>query len=489
MCENQKKIDNAMVSPDNVEQSLRNLSLAAPDGQQGSGSDTDCDNRSLKWHLPLKELYKMACAFYKEKSGKAIHLSYEDNLKLVAFTQQAAHGPLDPSKAPQLGMFDVIGKDRRIAWQHLGTITKLQAMEGFIDLLDRLCPQFKPYVEAIKKDREEKAQQAQAEEARRREQVEKEKEKLAELKRIEDEKNREEVQRRQLQDALNQQTYHQFKDYAEKQFPGNPEQQAVLIRQLQNEHYHQYMQQLQAQVASNFSHMRATSVDSDAAEVDGGNGGMGEQQTGFQIDQATSAKESSQLEYKEQCDSDDESGEYAVISPANMWTKPDVKLFKQEVTSGKGDGVIRVGHGDTITVRVPTHEGGSSLFWEFATDNYDIGFGVYFEWGKPMTTDVSVHVSESDEDDDTLEDDDVVCADDLECGGQQQHKQQYNGGGALANRNPISIIVPIYRRECQTEVYAGSHSYPGEGTYLLKFDNSYSLWRSKTLYYKVFYTR
>lgn len=87
----------------------------------------------------------------------------------------------------------------------------------------------------------------------------------------------------------------------------------------------------------------------------------------------------------------------------------------------------------------------------------------------------------------------VVCADDLECGGQQQHKQQYNGGGgggsALANRNPISIIVPIYRRECQTEVYAGSHSYPGEGTYLLKFDNSYSLWRSKTLYYKVFYTR
>lgn len=67
MCENQKKIDNAMVSPDNVEQSLRNLSLAAPDGQQGSGSDTDCDNRSLKWHLPLKELYKMACAFYKGK--------------------------------------------------------------------------------------------------------------------------------------------------------------------------------------------------------------------------------------------------------------------------------------------------------------------------------------------------------------------------------------------------------------------------------------
>lgn len=481
-----------MVSPDNVEQSLRNLSISSLDGHPGSngaGSDIESESKSLKWNLPLRELYKMACAFYKEKSGKAIHLSYEDNLKLVAFTQQAAHGPLDPSKAPQLGMFDVIGKDRRIAWQHLGTITKLQAMEGFIDLLDRLCPQFKPFVEAIKKDREEKARQAQMEEARRKEQAEREKEKLVEMKRLEDEKNREELQRRQLQDALNQQTYHQFKDYAEKQFPGNPEQQAVLIRQLQNEHYHQYMQQLQAQVSSNYSQMRSTSVESETAELDGN--AANEQHSGVQVEQGSNVKENSQLEFKEQCDSDDDSGEYAVINPANMWTKPDVKLFKQEVTSGKGDGVIRVGHGDTVTVRVPTHEGGSSLFWEFATDNYDIGFGVYFEWGKPMTTEVSVHVSESDEDDDTLEDDDGVSADDLESG-QQQHKQQYNGGGgsnSLANRNPISIIVPIYRRECQTEVYAGSHSYPGEGTYLLKFDNSYSLWRSKTLYYKVFYTR
>lgn len=479
-----------MISPNNVEVSLRQLTLV--DNCSSSGGSDSEDSKILKWNLPLKELFKMACSFYKEKSGKAIHLSYEDNLKLVAFTQQAAHGPLDSAKAPQLGMFDVIGKDRRIAWQHLGTITKLQAMEGFIDLLDRLCPMFKPYVEAIKKDREEKLRQAQLDEARRREQMESEKEKLAELKRIEDEKNREELQRRQLQDALNQQTYHQFKEYAEKQFPGNPEQQAILIRQLQNEHYHQYMQQLQAQVASNYSHQMRSTGDNEELN------GTADQVTPGQpqLDPAASAKENSQLEYKEQCDSDEESGEYAVISPANMWTKPDIKLFKQEVTSGKGDGVIRVGHGDTVTVRVPTHEGGSCLFWEFATDSYDIGFGVYFEWGKPPTTEVSVHISESDEDDDTLEDDEsVACADDLECGGQQQQQQQHKQYGSgpssssLVNRNPISIIVPIYRRECQTEVYAGSHSYPGEGTYLLKFDNSYSLWRSKTLYYKVFYTR
>ena len=53
----------------------------------------------------------------------------------------------------------------------------------------------------------------------------------------------------------------------------------------------------------------------------------------------------------------------------------------------------------------------------------------------------------------------------------------------------VDEIVPVYRRECHTEVQAGSHRYPGRGVYLLKFDNSYSLWRSKTLYYRVYYTR
>lgn len=65
----------------------------------------------------------------------------------------------------------------------------------------------------------------------------------------------------------------------------------------------------------------------------------------------------------------------------------------------------------------------------------------------------------------------------------------------LAGRKPESaraaqsVIIPVYRRDCYEEVYAGSHTYPGTGVYLLKFDNSYSLWRSKTLYYRVYYTR
>lgn len=202
------------------------------------------------------------------------------------------------------------------------------------------------------------------------------------------------------------------------------------------------------------------------------------------------------IEERDRCESDNESDEFAVVQPASMWTRSDLKDFKEEVSKGKGDGVIRIGHGDCVTVKVPTLEGGSSLFWEFATDSYDVGFGVYFEWQKPNTTEVTVHVSESDDDEDlddnelgeNDEDEEITCnTDDLESGSQQIPLK--GTSSSLLNRPPLSIIVPVYRRESQNEVYCGSHNYPGEGTYLLKFDNSFSLWRSKTLYYRIFYTR
>ena len=43
---------------------------------------------------------------------------------------------------------------------------------------------------------------------------------------------------------------------------------------------------------------------------------------------------------------------------------------------------FQVGHGETVTVRVPTHDEGTALFWEFSTDSYDVAFGLFFEWNK-----------------------------------------------------------------------------------------------------------
>lgn len=56
--------------------------------------------------------------------------------------------------------------------------------------------------------------------------------------------------RQQIMAALNAQTAVQFQQYAAQQYPNSPEQQLGLIRQLQEQHYQQYMQQLyQVQLA------------------------------------------------------------------------------------------------------------------------------------------------------------------------------------------------------------------------------------------------
>lgn len=54
-------------------------------------------------------------------------------------------------------------------------------------------------------------------------------------------------------------------------------------------------------------------------------------------------------------------------------------------------------------MRVPTYEDGSVLFWEFATDSYDIGFGLFFEWSKSPTEQISVHISDSEDDEEEEE--------------------------------------------------------------------------------------
>lgn len=85
-----------------------------------------------------------------------------------------------------------------------------------------------------------------------------------------------------------------------------------------------------------------------------------------------------------------------------MWTRPQIKDFKEKIRQD-ADSVITVRRGEVVTVRVPTHEEGSYLFWEFATDSYDIGFGVYFEWTDSPNAAVSVHVSESSDDEEEEE--------------------------------------------------------------------------------------
>lgn len=171
---------------------------------------------------------------------------------------------------------------------------------------------------------------------------------------------------------------------------------------------------------------------------------------------------------------DDEDEEASAIESAKMWTRSDISAFKEAIKAEGNEGVITVNHGEVVTIKVPTHEDGSCIFWEFCTDSYDIGFGVLFEWTSFPGTQVSVHVSESEDEE---EDDEEKSASDQE------------KVAAPVPANSQSVIIPVFRRDSHDEVFVGSHTYPGKGVYHLKFDNTYSLWRSKTLYYRVYYTR
>ncbi len=87
------------------------------------------------------------------------------------------------------------------------------------------------------------------------------------------------------------------------------------------------------------------------------------------------------------------------LSAATMITRKDIKDFKDSVRRDN-DAIIKVGSGETVTVRVPTHEDGRLIFWEFASDYYDVGFGLFFEWTISPSNNVTVHVSDSSEDED-----------------------------------------------------------------------------------------
>lgn len=88
------------------------------------------------------------------------------------------------------------------------------------------------------------------------------------------------------------------------------------------------------------------------------------------------------------------------IINASMWTRKDIVTFKDSITTEGGDGILKVGHGEIATIRVPTHENGNCIFWEFATDSYDIGFGLLFEWNATPDNQVSIHISESEDEED-----------------------------------------------------------------------------------------
>lgn len=164
------------------------------------------------------------------------------------------------------------------------------------------------------------------------------------------------------------------------------------------------------------------------------------------------------------------------LSPPTSWTSAALKELKVKLRAEK-DSMVTVYRGDIMTVHVPTVPEAKKVCWEFATDGYDIGFGIYFDWSPVTSRAITVHISESSDDEDEEE----------ELEGPVSNGDVEKGSKTQPNSN-LAELLPVYRQDSHLSVHGGSHEFPGEGTYLLKFDNSYSLWRNKTLYYRVYYS-
>merc|ERR1719383_1588424 len=63
-------------------------------------------------------------------------------------------------------MFDVVGNDRRKAWQALGDMSKDAAMTEFVVSLDQNCSVFRAHVEAHVEEKRERERQREEEESR-----------------------------------------------------------------------------------------------------------------------------------------------------------------------------------------------------------------------------------------------------------------------------------------------------------------------------------
>ncbi|KAM9777608.1 protein TMED8 [Neosynchiropus ocellatus] len=166
------------------------------------------------------------------------------------------------------------------------------------------------------------------------------------------------------------------------------------------------------------------------------------------------------------------------LKPATTWTSAAMKELKARLRVEK-DAVVTVYRGDIMTVHVPTVPEAKKVCWEFSTDGYDIGFGVYFDCSPVTSRSITVHVSESSDDEDEEDELEVPASN-----GDVEKGSKTSSGGSSS----VAEILPVYRQDSHMAVCGGSHEFAGDGTYLLKFDNSYSLWRNKTLYYRVHYS-
>lgn len=503
------------------------------------------------WGFKIDRLFEVAHRFYKRNESKAFQPTFDVRNQMNALILQAKYGDYDETKIPDVGLLDLIGKSRRKEWAQLREMSRVEAMSKFICTLDEICPFFKAHTEAVKISSHgshlvdgvsiSNSNSKSTVNSTRLDEIEAE------------------DQLKAIHTSLCRQTYHQFKSYAEQQYPHETDKQRYLITTLQEQYYQQYISQMHPNLKANIkiTEQVATGPDiakesSDAIINHDGNKPSNELQTVVKTEtlQATCSSSVAQVpppddivqyssspdctgharqldityqpklvdleqQLKEETidpgddDNSDYSGAsgsplqgsitYEPLEPASIWMKKGVREFKESLLNDKHGGSYVVKQGTLLTIQVPTYPGGRFIHWEFVTDDYDIGFGLEFLNENNLEQPLALKFHEETDEDDF--DDEEAALDEAlnqRLAGESQLRPDVNLNGVhygteaeAQKRDKVEriantmTIVPTYRRDSHEEVFVGRHRYPGQGYYMLKFDNTYSVLRSKTLYFRI----
>lgn len=85
-----------------------------------------------------------------------------------------------------------------------------------------------------------------------------------------------------------------------------------------------------------------------------------------------------------------------------IWIFVKVKEFKSKLGKEKNSCLV-VKCGEVVIIWVFIYLEGKCVCWEFVIDDYDIGFGVYFDWIFVISIDIIVQVSDFSDDEDEEE--------------------------------------------------------------------------------------
>uniref|UniRef100_A0A5K3F558 ACB domain-containing protein n=1 Tax=Mesocestoides corti TaxID=53468 RepID=A0A5K3F558_MESCO len=308
--------------------------------------------------------FDAACKFYKTNVNKAFILTYDQRLTLSALFNQSKYGQFSSDKAPQVGPLDFVGKERHARWRSLGSMSKTEAQDRFVQSLLQICPQFAAHLEAAdtmhcQKDAEEKTRDsvdtappsAHGVTGCRSSSI-----------RVSDFTNNES----QIRNALNAQTLEQFKTYAAQYYPDDETKQLTLIKQLQDRHFHQYMiyvaghPSAQSAAISEESTSQAYSDAQSASQKSSGDRQNEEcSRNQESVDPTlTRAGTPSSLEgsHLTAVPKQPPTGDLIVPIPdgtgkltaPQMWTRKDIAEFKS-LLSKDPEAVVRVGSGELVT--------------------------------------------------------------------------------------------------------------------------------------------